>query len=92
MTTTKQSSNQTGATMADRASELKDRAGEVLQGGIDAVKNHPGAAAAVVGGVAAAAAAFVNRDKIAETAGNLRDKVGSSGKTGKASAKSPKKA
>ena len=73
--------NQGGTTMADRASELKDRAGGLFQGGVDAVKNNPGTTAAIVGGVAAAAAAYVNRDKIAETAGNLRDRMSDSGKS-----------
>ena len=63
------------STLSDRASDLKDKAGSALQSGIDAVKNNPGTTAAVVGGVAAAAAAFVARDRIAETAGTLRDKV-----------------
>lgn len=76
--------DQAGATLADRASDLKDRAGELLQGGIDAVKNNPGATAAVLGGVAAAAAAVINKDKIVETAGTLRDKVsGSDSNSGK---------
>lgn len=71
---------QSGTTMADRASDLKDRAGQLFQGGVDAVKNNPGTTAAVIGGVAAAAAAVMNKDKIVETAGALRDKVsGSSG-------------
>ena len=78
--TNNQGSNQGGTTMADRATELKDRASGLFQSGVDAVKSNPGTAAAVVGGVAAAAAAYVNRDKIAETAGSLRDKVSSSGK------------
>ena len=84
MTTNNQSGNQNqgGATLADRASDLKDRAGSTLQSGIDAVKNNPGTTAAVIGGVAAAAAAYVNRDKIAETASSLRDKNKSSGKSG----------
>ena len=77
------SQNQSGTTMADRASDLKDRAGEMLQGGIDAVKNNPGTTAAILGGVAAAAAAIANKDKIVETAGGLRDKMGSSGKSDK---------
>lgn len=72
--------NENGTTMADRAHDLKDRAGGLFQGGVDAVKSNPGTAAAIVGGVAAAAAAYVNRDKIAETAGNLRDKMNASGK------------
>jgi hypothetical protein len=75
--------DQSGTTMADRASDLKDRAGELLQGGIEAVKNNPGTTAAVIGGVAAAAAAVMNKDKIVETAGALRDKVsGGSDKSG----------
>ena len=80
-----QSSNQAqgGTTMADRASDLKDRAGEMLQGGIDAVKNNPGTTAAILGGVAAAAAAIVNKDKIVEGAGNLRERMGGSGKSDK---------
>ncbi|MFD1612259.1 hypothetical protein ACFSCW_10640 [Sphingomonas tabacisoli] len=69
---------QGGTGLADRASDLKDRAGELLQGGIDAVKNNPGTTAAVIGGVAAAAAAVMNKDKIVETAGALRDKVSGS--------------
>lgn len=81
MTTNNQNSQDQGATLSDRASDLKDRAGELLQGGLDAVKSHPGATAAVIGGVAAAAAAYVNKDKIVETAGNLRSKAGSSGKS-----------
>ncbi|GAO38612.1 hypothetical protein SCH01S_16_01310 [Sphingomonas changbaiensis NBRC 104936] len=78
-----QDRNQGGTTMADRASDLKDRAGELLQGGMDAVKNNPGTTAAVLGGVAAAAAAVMHKDKIVETAGALRDKVsgGSTDKT-----------
>lgn len=72
--------DQGGTTMADRAGDLKDRAGELLQGGIDAVKNNPGTTAAVIGGAAAAAAAVMNKDKIVETAGILRDKIGGSGK------------
>lgn len=66
-------SNQSNESLAERATGL-------FQGGIDAVRNNPGTAAAVLGSVAAAAAAYVNRDKLAETAGNLRDKVGSSSK------------
>jgi hypothetical protein len=82
MTTNNQNSHeQGGTTLADRAGDLKDRAGGLLQGGIDAVKNNPGTTAAVIGGVAAAAAAYVNKDKIVETAGNLRGKSGSSGKS-----------
>lgn len=84
MTTNNQSDNsrnESGTTMADRASDLKERAGGLFQGGVDAVKSNPGTTAAIVGGVAAAAAAYVNRDKIAETAGNLRDKMSSSGKS-----------
>jgi hypothetical protein len=78
-----QDRNQSGTTMADRASDLKDRAGTLFQGGVDAVKNHPGTTAAVVGGVAAAAAAVMNKDKIVEAAGAVRDKMsgGGSGKT-----------
>ena len=72
----KQTQNQSDATLAERATGL-------LQGGIDAVKNNPTTAAAVVGGVAAAAAAYVNRDKLAEAATGLKDKVSSSsGKQG----------
>ncbi len=84
MANTKQSNskNDSGTTLSDRAGDLKDRAGGLLQGGIDAVKSNPGTTAAVVGGVAAAAAAYVNRDKLAETAGTLREKVSSSGKSG----------
>lgn len=67
-----QSSKQTesNASMTERASGL-------FQGGIDAVRNNPGRAAAVVGGVAAAAAAYVNRDRLSETATGLRERVGS---------------
>jgi len=65
--------NQSNESIIERASGL-------FQGGIDAVKNNPGAAAAIVGGVAAAAAAYVNRDKLAETASSLREKAGSSNK------------
>lgn len=65
----------------DQSNEsLAERATSLFQGGIDAVKNNPGTAAAVLGGVAAAAAAYVNRDKVVETAGNLREKIGGSGK------------
>jgi len=71
-----QDRSQGGTTMADRASDLKDRAGELLQGGVDAVKNNPGTTAAVLGGVAAAAAAVMNKDKIVEAAGAVRDKMG----------------
>lgn len=60
---------------AESNATLSDRAGALFQGGVDAIKAHPGATAAVVGGVAAAAAAYVGRDKIAETAGQLRDKM-----------------
>lgn len=60
---------------------LAERATSLFQGGIDAVKNNPGTAAAVLGSVAAAAAAYANRDKLAETAGSLREKVGSSAKS-----------
>jgi hypothetical protein len=66
---------------SDNNQSLAERATSLFQGGIDAVKNNPGTAAAVLGSVAAAAAAYVNRDKIVETAGSLRDKVGSSSKT-----------
>ena len=78
-----QDRSQGGTTMADRASDLKDRAGELLQGGVDAVKNNPGTTAAVLGGVAAAAAAVMNKDKIVEPAGAVRDKMsgGSQDKT-----------
>jgi hypothetical protein len=65
----------------DNNQSLAERATSLFQGGIDAVRNNPGTAAAVLGSVAAAAAAYVNRDKIVETAGNLRDKVGSSNKS-----------
>lgn len=81
MTTQNQNEAQGGTTFADRASDLKARAGGLFQGGVDTVKNNPGTAAAVIGGVAAAAAAYVNRDKLAETAGNLRSKSGSSKKS-----------
>lgn len=64
----------------DSNQSLAERATALFQGGIDAVKNNPGTAAAVLGSVAAAAAAYVNRDKIVETASNLREKVGASGK------------
>ncbi len=67
-------SNDTNESLAERATAL-------FQGGLEAVKNNPGTAAAVLGSVAAAAAAYVNRDKVAETAGNLRDKVTGSAKT-----------
>lgn len=70
---------QGGTGLANRAGDLKDRAGELLQGGLDAVKNNPGTTAAVIGGVAAAAAAVINKDKVVETAGALRDKVSGSG-------------
>lgn len=66
-------SNESNESLAERATSL-------FQGGIDAVKNNPGTAAAVLGSVAAAAAAYVNRDKLAETASSLREKVGSSNK------------
>lgn len=63
---------------ADESNEsLADRATTLFQGGIDSIRNNPGTAAAVLGGVAAAAAAYVNRDKLAETASGLREKVGS---------------
>jgi hypothetical protein len=65
----------------DGNQSLAERATALFQGGIDAVKNNPGTAAAVLGSVAAAAAAYVNRDKIVETAGHLREKVGASSKT-----------
>ena len=65
----------------DSNQSLAERATALFQGGIDAVKNNPGTAAAVLGSVAAAAAAYVNRDKIAETASHLREKVGASSKT-----------
>ena len=78
---------QGGTTFADRASDLRDRASGLFQGGVDAVKNNPGTTAAIVGGVAAAAAAYANRDKIAETAGNLRDRMGGSEKSSKSSNK-----
>lgn len=80
--------NEGGATLADRASDLKDRASGLLQEGIDYVKNNPGKTAAVVGGVAAAAAAYATKDKIAGTASGLRDKVNekrSSNESGKKS-------
>lgn len=62
----------------DSNQSLAERATALFQGGLDAVKNNPGTAAAVLGSVAAAAAAYVNRDKLAETATNLKDRVGSS--------------
>jgi hypothetical protein len=66
----------------DKASEsnesLAERATSLFQGGIDSIRNNPGTAAAVLGGVAAAAAAYVNRDKLVETASGLREKVGGS--------------
>jgi hypothetical protein len=68
--------------MADRASDLKERAGTLFQGGVDAVKNNPGTTAAVIGGVAAAAAAVMNKDRIVEAAGTMRDKM-SSGRSDK---------
>lgn len=77
--TNRNEQDQGGASIGQRAGELKDRAGELLQGGLDAVKNHPGATAAVIGGVAAAAAAVMNKDKIVEAAGALREKVSGSG-------------
>lgn len=61
----------------ENAQSLAERATALFQGGIDAVKNNPGTAAAVLGSVAAAAAAYANRDKLAETAGNLKDRVSS---------------
>jgi hypothetical protein len=69
-------------TLSDRAGDLKDRAGALLQEGVDTVKAHPGATAAVVGGAVAAAAAYVGRDKIAEAATAVRDKVQGSAKAG----------
>lgn len=77
MTTNNQSKNDTQSNTT-----IADRAGGLLQDGIDAVKNNPGTTAAVIGGVAAAAAAFVNKDKLVETAGTLRDKVSGSGNAG----------
>lgn len=74
-TPAKTGQTQSEATIADRAGELKERAGALFQEGVDAIKAHPGATAAVVGGVAAAAAAYAGRDKIAEAASSLRDKV-----------------
>lgn len=65
---------------AESNESLAERATALFQGGIDSIKNNPGTAAAVLGGVAAAAAAYVNRDKLAETASGLREKVGSSNK------------
>jgi hypothetical protein len=82
-----QDRSESGTTMADRASDLRDRATGLFQGGVDAVKNNPGTTAAIVGGVAAAAAAVMNKDKIAETAGNLRDRMSGSEKSGKSSSK-----
>ena len=67
-------------TLSERAGELKDKAGGLFQSGVDAVKNNPGTTAAIVGGVAAAAAAYVTRDKLAETATGLREKVSKTGK------------
>lgn len=61
----------------DSNQSLAERATALFQGGLDAVKNNPGTAAAVLGSVAAAAAAYVNRDKLAETAGSLKDRVSS---------------
>jgi hypothetical protein len=78
---------QGGTTFVDRASDLKDRASGLFQGGVDAVKNNPGTTAAIVGGVAAAAAAIANKDKIVETAGHLRDRMSGSEKSGKSSSK-----
>jgi hypothetical protein len=72
-TTQKDQANDSNQTLAERATSL-------FQGGIDAVRNNPGTAAAVLGSVAAAAAAYVGRDKIAETAGNLKERVSSSNK------------
>ncbi len=64
----------------DSNQTLAERATTLFQGGLDAVKNNPGTAAAVLGSVAAAAAAYVGRDKIAETAGSLKDKVSNASK------------
>lgn len=64
----------------DSNQSLAERATSLFQGGLDAVKNNPGTAAAVLGSVAAAAAAYVGRDKIAETASTLKDKVSGSAK------------
>ncbi|HEU4969722.1 hypothetical protein [Sphingomonas sp.] len=77
-----QDRSESGTTMADRASDLKERAGTLFQGGVDAVKNNPGTTAAVIGGVAAAAAAVMNKDRIVEAAGTMRDKM-SSGRSDK---------
>lgn len=74
-TAAKPAQTETSSSLADKASDLQQRAGALLQDGIDAVKAHPAATAAVVGGVAAAAAAYVGRDKIAEAATAIRDKV-----------------
>lgn len=74
MANNQNSTNESNESLAERATSL-------FQGGLDAVKNNPGTAAAVLGSVAAAAAAYVNRDKIVETASGLREKVGSSTKT-----------
>lgn len=63
---------------AESNESLAERATSLFQGGIDAVKNNPGTAAAVLGSVAAAAAAYVNRDKLADAASGLREKVGGS--------------
>jgi hypothetical protein len=63
----------------DSNQSLAERATALFQGGIDAVRNNPGTAAAVLGSVAAAAAAYVGRDKIAEAASGLKDRVSSSG-------------
>jgi hypothetical protein len=79
--------DQGGTTFADRASDLKDRATGLFQGGVDAVKNNPGTTAAIVGGVAAAAAAVMNKDRIVETAGHLRDRMSGSDKSGKSNSK-----
>lgn len=62
----------------DSNESLAERATALFQGGIDSIRNNPGTAAAVLGGVAAAAAAYVNRDKLAETASGLREKAGNS--------------
>lgn len=85
-TAAKPANTQTSSSLSDKASDLKDRAGALLQDGIDAVKAHPGATAAVVGGVAAAAAAYVGRDKIAEAATAIRDKVSEATRSDSASA------
>ena len=81
-----QDRSDSGTTMADRASDLKDRAGTLFQGGVDAVKNNPGTTAAVIGGVAAAAAAVMHKDKIVDAAGAVRDRM-SGGRSDKATDK-----